>query len=78
MFDKTWDRRRVYGVLFPCPNCEHNNRIHSKTVESLKLWLQDKLPACKRCGQLLRRDDYFFSENSTMLKRAKKELEIGR
>lgn len=66
------------GIFFSCPTCLHRNRPSKKAVESLKLWILDDLPACKNCGGMLRKDDFFcpLGPNSKIFKRA--QLEVSR
>lgn len=54
-----WDGVRTIKVpLFPCRQCGHQNRPAESVRESLKLWLMDKLPPCRKCGLPLKRFDF--------------------
>lgn len=64
----------TYMVLFPCSECGHNNRVHKKVKNSLRLLLQDKLPPCKKCGHQMLKKEYHLSEKTPHIQSLKKEL----
>lgn len=55
----TYDRARSAKVpLSPCRHCGHPNRPVRSARASLKLWLTDQLPPCRRCGFALKKSDF--------------------
>lgn len=62
-------------IYVPCPDCGHNNLPNRKPSEVCKLFLTDKLPACKKCGRPIKSQDLQgLSEQSVYMKRARREL----
>jgi hypothetical protein len=68
--------RITVGVLFTCVGCGYNNKISRSVKKSLKLWLLDKLPPCKKCFYQLKKDDYRDPEDAPYLEELKVELGI--
>jgi hypothetical protein len=63
------------SLVFPCPKCGHANRPARRKLDSLKLYLQDKLPPCRKCGWQLRQRYYDCSTApKPLLRQAMKEL----
>lgn len=55
----TWDQLKSAKIpLFPCRHCGHQNRPARSARASLKLWLTDQLPPCRKCGLPLRKTDF--------------------
>jgi|SRR5882672_9051368 len=46
------------ALLFPCPQCGHANKPGRTKVQSVRLYLLDQLPPCRRCGSALRRANF--------------------
>ena len=66
----------VESLMFPCPKCGHANRPAAQKLKSVKLYLLDKLPPCRKCGWELKSRNYDQSKISDrLMKRARKELE---
>jgi hypothetical protein len=67
--------RVSFLLLFPCPKCGHANRPATKKLESVKLYLLDKLPPCRMCGWELKKRYYDRSTVPvTLMRRALKDL----
>lgn len=67
----------VIGIFVPCPRCGHNNKPHRRLKESLRLWLLDQLPPCKKCGAQLRKSDYFPPPGTPYVRMLEKELGLS-
>ena len=39
----------IWGVLVPCPNCGHRNKVAKGVRATVKLVLLNQLPCCKKC-----------------------------
>ncbi len=64
------------SLYIPCPHCGHRNRPHTSKIETLKLYLTDKMPDCRKCGHPLKKASIDgLPENSVYMIRAKRELE---
>ena len=63
------------SLLFLCPHCGHANRTAAHKLESVKLYLLDKLPPCRRCKRELKKRNYDRSTiPESLMKRALREL----
>lgn len=66
---------KVESLVFPCPKCGHRNRPAAQKLKSVKLYLLDKLPPCRKCGCELKSRNYDQSKfPDRLIKRASKEL----
>ena len=64
-----------FALLFPCPQCGHANRPARTKLQSVRLYLLDQLPPCRRCGSALRRASFPRSAiPAGLLKRAEAAL----
>src|SRR2546425_11367067 len=73
MFDK--GGQVSLAIMFPCRKCGHANRPARTKLESMKLYLMDELPLCRRCGWELKKRDYDRSAMSdSLVKKAQKAL----
>ena len=67
------------ALLFPCPACGHSNKPARTKLQSVKMYLLDELPPCRRCGQQLRRGNFDRSTiPASLLRRAEAELDRHR
>src|SRR5437867_4227629 len=63
------------SLLFPCPKCGHANRPATHKLKSVKLYLLDQLPPCRKCGWELKKRNYDRSTiPAPLLRRAIREL----
>ncbi len=46
------------SLLFLCPKCGHANRPATRKLDSVKLYLLDELPPCRKCGWELKKRNY--------------------
>ena len=72
--EKMYYPRTVVGILFPCPSCGHRNRVSKKLRQSVQLWLENKLPLCKKCGFDLKRANYDFIKKMPQINRIVESL----
>jgi len=52
------------AIFFTCPECGHNNKAHRKLRDSIILWIEDRLPPCKKCGAELHKKDFSFPDEA--------------
>jgi len=65
------------GILMPCIDCGHRNRLPGPVKAGYKAFIKNELPKCRRCGRQLDNGDCEFKRTKTFIeaeKEVKKEL----